>query len=547
MGAKRLATGEILGGRYRIVSIIGQGGMSQVYLAEDLKLKGKKWAVKQCWSMSHEIACFMEEAEMLAQLRHPQMPQLVDYLAPDLDGYAYLIMDYISGPTLQDLFEERGRELPVPMVVDFAIQLCELFQYLHTFRPRPIIYRDLKPSNVMIGDNQRIRLIDFGVARHYTLGKDSDTMQIGTIGFAAPEQFITAQTDPRSDLYNLGAMLYYLFTRGHYFYVTKVPLSELRPDLPIELIDTVQMLLEHNPQLRCQSAQEVMKRLMSVSSAKTEVRQLSSNGEIGHDSDISNRLIVVGGLYPGVGSTFMAVALARVLDKLRIPHALVEHPLQEPDLYMMLYGDQYAPESYQFATDLKGMASASAVETVWRNGYTTWVPANPNGSAADWDASEFFKLLYQLKKPIVIWDVSSNWLEPSVQELCLSADAIVAVLDASPGKLNRASTKKKLEQLQAWSEGGQTVYYAGNREVPSFMRGEWEAALPAAPVCMIPDIPYEQVLHALWKGRCVQDQAPWLEKLYTAFLPLLQAIIPDDILLKKKSKPSSLLALLRGG
>jgi serine/threonine protein kinase len=216
---KHAAEGDTLGGRYRIVSLLGQGGMGRVFLAEDLKLKGKKWAVKECLHVGSDVQVFLEEAEMLAQLQHPQLPQLVDYFASDTGGFAYLVMDYIQGPTLQDLFERGGRELAVDRVVNYSLQLCELFHYLHSFRPKAIIYRDLKPSNVMINEHDRVRLIDFGVARHFTLGKHADTLQLGTIGFAAPEQLVSAQTDFRSDLYTLGAMMYYLLSRGQYMYI----------------------------------------------------------------------------------------------------------------------------------------------------------------------------------------------------------------------------------------------------------------------------------------------------------------------------------------
>jgi serine/threonine protein kinase len=537
---KRLSVGETLGGRYRIESLLGQGGMSYVYLAEDLKLKGKKWAVKECWRMDDEVESFLEEAEMLAQLKHPQMPQLVDYFTPDAEGYAYLIMDYIQGPTLQDLFEEKGRELSLQTVVRYALQLCELFHYLHSFRPKPIIYRDLKPSNIMIDENDQIRLIDFGVARHFTIGKDADTMQIGTIGFASPEQFVTAQTDPRSDLYNLGAVLFYLLSRGQYVYMSKLPLSAIRPELPAVLLDTVGLLLQEHPQHRCQSAMEVKIRLKVLSEADSD----RSNRTMDIHTGLPNRLLVVGGLYPGVGSTFAAITIARVLNNLGIPHSVVEHPVNEPDLYMQLYGDQNAPKSYAFASDLIGIEDTVSNMVPWEDGYTSWVPVNPDGYKTKWGASETFKLLHAVKKPVVIWDVASNWLDPSVQELCHSSDAIITVLDASPGKLNRPSTRQKLQQLQAMQESGRAVSYVTNRTMPRGMRSEWLESLPQIPVCSLPDMPYEEIIVALWKGRCAQDHPDWLEKLQTACLPLLRTILPDETLRSHGVKPKRFLSFL---
>ncbi|MNI29691.1 Serine/threonine-protein kinase PknB [compost metagenome] len=537
---KRLCIGDTLGGRYRIESLLGQGGMGQVFLAEDLKLKGKKWAIKECLRTDNEVESFLEEAEMIAQLKHPQLPQLIDYFTPDTEGYAYLVMDYIEGPTLQDLFDNRGKELSISLVVNVALQLCELFHYLHSFRPKAIIYRDLKPSNVMIDEKDQVRLIDFGIARHHTLGKLADTIQIGTIGFASPEQFANGQTDARSDLYNLGAMLFYLLSGGQYAYTTKQPLSQLCPQLPPLLVDTVQLLLQEAPEQRCQSALEVKHRLKVVLMKENDPTssQFSESEALSPDKAISNRLIVVGGLYAGVGSSFVAVTLARVLNGLQIPNALVEHPTNEPDLYMQLYGDHRAPTNYTFASEAV-MTEGAAPERQWENGSTTWVPIHPDGLKESWSTSDTLKLLVSVKKPIILWDVSSNWGDPAVQELCLSADDIIVVLDASPGKLNRVSTKQKLNQLLSLRASGSSVHLVANRELPSGNKQEWLDSLPDIPLCTIPELPYQEVMRSIWKGECVQDQPEWLEKLYEACRPLLRTFIPDPLLQRRSLKSKS--------
>ncbi len=348
---KQSRVGTCIGGRYRIESLLGQGGMSHVYLAEDLKLKGKKWAVKECLPFeADDMTFFLEEAEMLARLQHPQLPQLVDYFTTE-DGKGFLVMDYIQGPTLQDLFEEKGRELPVAKIVHMAFQLCDLLHYLHTFQPRPIIYRDLKPSNVMLNEHNQVRLIDFGVARHFKHGKQSDTMQMGTIGFAAPEQFLGLQTDARTDLFTLGSMLYYLLSGGQYAYITQKPLEQIRPDLPEALTSTVRLLLQEHPQNRCQSAMEVKMRLRSIYLESTLAPE-ALNQHTPFITSAPDKLIVIGGLFAGVGTTFMAITLARILHSMHIPNALVEQPTIEPDLYMLLYGDSKAPKDYPFASNL---------------------------------------------------------------------------------------------------------------------------------------------------------------------------------------------------
>ncbi|HEY0827667.1 MAG TPA: serine/threonine-protein kinase, partial [Bacilli bacterium] len=195
----QLNINEVLGERYRILAVLGHGGMSTVYLAEDLKLKGKKWAVKQSYYPSHDVLKFIKEAEILIKLNHSNLPHIVDYFPP-VDGQSsFLVMDYIKGCTLSEIFNQLGRKLSWQKVVKYSVQLCDLFIYLHNYKPSPIIYRDLKPSNVMIDEQDCVRLIDFGIARNFEPVKTMDTIEIGTVGFAAPEQFEHKQTDQRTD------------------------------------------------------------------------------------------------------------------------------------------------------------------------------------------------------------------------------------------------------------------------------------------------------------------------------------------------------------
>ncbi|WP_187273883.1 serine/threonine-protein kinase [Paenibacillus sp. N3.4] len=533
MSSQKRWIGTCIGGRYQVESLLGQGGMGNVYLAEDLKLKGKKWAVKECLPYEDDVASFMEEAEMLACLQHPQLPQLVDYFTTD-EGIGFLVMDYIHGPTLQDMFDAQRTVLSVNEIVHIALQLCDLFHYLHTFQPQPIIYRDLKPSNVMINENDQVRLIDFGVARHYTQGKQSDTMQMGTIGFAAPEQFLGFQTDERSDLYTLGANLYYLLSGGQYAYMTKKTLDQICSNLPEGLTSTVTLLLQENPQDRCQTAMEVKQRLKTLlpdlllTDSYKQTKKQNMNHKPDVLSSIPDQLIIVGGLYAGVGATFTAISLARILNAMEIPNALVEHPTIEPDLYMLLFGDRKAPQSYSFATKKYTEQQARSDEP-WTSGHTTWVPLDPNGWTGEWHSTDSFKLLYTIKKPIVLWDVSTRWEDLSVRELCHSADHILVVLDTSPAKCSRPSARAYLEILDTYRKRGKKVHFVANRSDSGQLPKEWVNALPEAPLCTLPEIPYEEVMRAVWKGDCIQDQANRMEQLYMCLTPLLKAILPESI------------------
>jgi len=517
--------------------------MGQVYLAEDLKLKGKRWAIKECSVFAADPDSFLEEAEMLARLQHPQLPQLVDYFSTDT-GSCYMVMDYIQGPTLLDLFEQQGRELPLEQVIQIAIQLCDLFHYLHTYQPRPIIYRDLKPSNVMLGDHDMVRLIDFGVARHYSIGQQADTVQIGTVGFAAPEQFMGLQTDARSDLYTLGAMLFYLLTGGYYAY-QRQHMGILRAKVPEPFVSMIELLLQESPELRCQSAMEVKQRLRAL--ADSDIAQVAGEptGRMSRKqplaAQVPDKLILVGSLFAGAGATFAAVSLARLLDHLQVPHAVVEHPVIEPDLYMLLYGDQQAPSNYSYAAAALASGHSTVDAVPWRKGFTTWMPLQPEGFQDDWQPSDSFKLLHAVKQPIVIMDISTKWQDATVQELLACADEIIVVLDASPGKCNRPSSLAHLKLLESYRQRGKPVRYVANRLEASQLHKMWVDSLPEAPLCTIPEIPAELVMRAVLRGECVQDQQHVLTRLEQAMQPLLQAILPEAVFLRKR--PTAMLSL----
>jgi serine/threonine protein kinase len=212
-----LAPNHLLKERYRIVAQIGSGGMGTVYEAEDTLFDDHLVAVKElrqsglsAQEMMEATTAFKREAHLLVGLNHPNLPKIQDYFADA--GRWYLVMDFIEGETLETYMTHwTGGYLPVNEALDIAIQLCTVLNYLHTRQP-PIIFRDLKPANVMRTPGGRLYLIDFGIARHFHPGQTKDTMALGSLGYAAPEQYGKAQTTPRSDIFSLGAVLYQLLT-----------------------------------------------------------------------------------------------------------------------------------------------------------------------------------------------------------------------------------------------------------------------------------------------------------------------------------------------
>lgn len=212
----QLSPDTLLDNRYLIVKVLGRGGMGAVYQAKDRRLNNAYVAIKEMSTnaivsdLEAATTAFKQEARILQGLKHPALPRISDLFAQGEDRW-YLVMDYIEGETLEAIAKKRG-PISEAEVLDWAKQLCEILDYLHNQIP-PVIFRDLKPSNIMLTSRGEIKLIDFGIARHFKHGLSSDTIAYGSIGFSAPEQYGDGrQTDARSDIYSLGATLHYLLT-----------------------------------------------------------------------------------------------------------------------------------------------------------------------------------------------------------------------------------------------------------------------------------------------------------------------------------------------
>lgn len=204
--------GTVIDGKYEILTEIGRGGMSIVYLAMDTHLN-KQWAVKEIKKKgsgkNDEIVVnsLLAEANMMKRLDHPSLPRIVDII--DNGVTIYVVMDYIEGESLDKILNEYGAQ-PEELVIGWAKQLCDALGYLHSQKP-PIIYRDMKPANVMLKPEGNIKIIDFGIAREYKEQNLADTTVLGTKGYAPPEQY-SGQTDPRSDIFALGMTMHHLLT-----------------------------------------------------------------------------------------------------------------------------------------------------------------------------------------------------------------------------------------------------------------------------------------------------------------------------------------------
>lgn len=198
--------GEILNGKYRIERTLGRGGTSSVYLCTNLELDNL-WAVKHV-AGNGVSGLIKSEIEILKKLNHINLPQIADFFQNE-EGL-FIVESYIEGISLDKLLRSHG-SFEIEKVVDWSLQLCDIFEYLHGLRPKPIIYGDMKPSNIIVSRGSRIVLVDFGISREYENYVGTEFSMAGTEAYAAPEQFIKGGVaDQRTDIYNMGATMYQL-------------------------------------------------------------------------------------------------------------------------------------------------------------------------------------------------------------------------------------------------------------------------------------------------------------------------------------------------
>lgn len=259
--------GDVIDGKYELLKEIGRGGTSIVYLAMDKRLN-KEWAVKEVkkrgFTAENEevVNSLIAEAELIKKLDHPALPRIVDIIEKKM--VFFIIMDYVEGESLLKILDSFGAQ-PQEDVVEWGLELCDVLSYLHHQDP-PIIYRDLKPANVMLTPSGDVKLIDFGAAREYKVDEKDveDTVSLGTRGYAAPEQYGgKGQTDARTDIYNLGATLYQLLTnhnpskKPYEIY----PIRKWDKSLSTGLEKIIIKCTRKNPEERYQSAEELAEAL----------------------------------------------------------------------------------------------------------------------------------------------------------------------------------------------------------------------------------------------------------------------------------------------
>ncbi len=254
--------GSVIDSRYKLVEMVGRGGVSKVYLATDTRLNNiyaVKLYDKNVKHFDVSVAIIMQEINLMKNLEHPSIPKVYDFV--DLSNYFCVVQEYIKGNTLQSVLNNFGPQ-PEELVINWAKQLCDVLGYLHTRTPA-IIYRDVKPQNIMLKPDGTITLIDFGVARTYKPGQLVDTVNLGTLGYAAPEQFGNAQTDVRTDVFGIGKTMHKLLTDTNLTdppYETK-PIRQYNPNLSQQLESIIIKCTAPNPRDRYQTCDELLQAL----------------------------------------------------------------------------------------------------------------------------------------------------------------------------------------------------------------------------------------------------------------------------------------------
>ncbi len=529
-----LKFGELFEDRYRIVMPIGKGGMGRVYLAEDIRLGGKARALKLMRPLPDERRSFLPEAQLLSELDHPHLPAIVDYYPPNQEGVACIVMDYIAGDTLAERFDRYGLRLPFQVVLRILMHLGEVLVYLHGQNPS-IVFRDLKPSNVLLDRNNKAILVDFGIARRYRSEMQSDTLQLGTPGFAAPEQLRGEQSDTRTDLYGLGALAYHLLSGGQLAIRHRGALKRaLQGDVPHEFTLLLERLLANDPDDRPQSASELCAEFINM---------LQENEGTDHRNDLYGSLslevsspynetkkegvivVALASAYPGAGATYASLALSSSLSRSGIAHALVECPGGEAEMHVLLNGSRKMPRGAVFAEASGQRASVPA----WRNGKAIYYPLDPNDHVMDRPDGPFASWLRRLGVPLVLLDVSSRWEQTELREwIVRTVDRIGMVVDCYPVKWTPRRQAACMELQNQANHRRIKIDWIANRDQLFPDRKQWLSVFPSRPEAYLSDLSGSLMLNSLWRGEGFPTDPQAILAVDTALSKWISSFIRKD-------------------
>ncbi|MCA0757965.1 protein kinase [Paenibacillus sp. N4] len=522
-----IKTGDVIGGRYRIAGTIGSGGMGVVYAAHDLNLGHMLRAVKVTAGFQQNNGQYPEEAAMLMKLNHPHLPQIIDCFELSLPGAGALVMDYFDGQTLKACLDSGNRSFSYAFILHIALQLCSALKYLHAQKP-PIVHRDLKPSNIMLDRSGNAKLIDFGISGHYGSEGQQQTEQLGTAGFAAPEQNNGGQTDVRTDIYGLGAVLCSMAVGSSAFFPHmsikggKIPFGLIRGSVPRAFISLLENMLQPDPSGRCQSMEEVELKLQRLRSQHVGVPDFNAAEEASAFRGRQRTTISVLSLTPGAGATFLTLALAQCLADPHRPVTAVEYDELAPEWHALLSrpGRPDRPSGLRpYPLDERYMLGDHSSDGL------IWLSLRPgNHLLAKRLKQTFDRLMGQLPTPVTLLDLSGSWRSVQAAEPMMASRYVLAVADPSAYKW-QAEELLQLQHLdeKLRSRGGALLWIA-NKDTEFRGRSEWLSMFPSPPAAVIPGLPSHLIVQANWEGRLPFEDMRLKDRLSKALRPLMKRI-----------------------
>lgn len=423
---------RIIAGRYELVAEWDRGGMSIVYLARDRRLK-KNWAVKEILkesatggkSVSNDL---LAEARLMKNLTHPALPRIIDIV--NQNDTVYIIMDFVEGDNLKNIMLRDGAQSQ-EKVIRWGIELAAALDYLHRQEP-PIIYRDMKPSNIMLQPDGQIKLIDFGIARIYKEGAADDTTHLGTYGYAAPEQFEReggpSRTDARTDVYDLGTTLYSLvtgITPENDPYFKPVPIRTIDPSLSAGLEKIIIKCTQQEPADRYQSMQELMNALLNYE--KLDEKYVKSQKKRLYKAFVPAALGIVMTLISGVFFVSDAIITANTYEGLLLDTGSTERDVGNLKKAITLRPG--SPEGYErllekLAADNDGLTESDA--QIIKEAYGNIKSVRPS-------SREYLEINYMLGEDFLIYFNGKS--DDSVRNRLISAEPFFQAV-AESGKEN---------------------------------------------------------------------------------------------------------------
>ena len=506
------APGEIIAGRYEIVREAGRGGMSVVYEAADLKLGGKRRALK-AMKPEARIADGAGEPEVLQRIDHPRLPQVIDVIPPENGRPLMLVTDFVHGEPLGAAFEREGRRMDARRAASIAIGLCEALAYLHGLRP-PVVHLDVKPSNVMLDPAVGVRLIDFGIAR--LLGAGSGAVaRLGTPGFAAPEQAAGAPCGPEADVYAAGALLYWLLSGGQTPKPGELRFRGLAADAPEPLLDVLARMLSRDPARRpdARRAAALLRQAAGGGDALSGLHPEPGGArESAGRPKPRPRLIAAASFSRGAGATLMAAFLARLLARLR-PTALVEFPGGEPELTALMAG----PDITAVESGAPSLPPVSRRHICWRAGPGLQVHAlhpDQKGAEAAFQAAHESRAMALLaperftfpetgaaEPPIIIADLSSRWIGEGGRAVAEACDILLMIADPAVWRWTASRRTAWRELARRREAAGLRSVWIANKDVRFPQRSAWLGLLPDPPAARVPHLAPDEWNAAVWSGK----------------------------------------------